>query len=59
MVQEISEEDAVAEGIHGNPLSDEVLEPFADLWNSIYEKKGLGWDANPWVWVIEFRKVEV
>ena len=28
---------------------------FRQLWNSIYAKRGLGWDANPWVWVVEFR----
>ncbi|MEI8614305.1 hypothetical protein P4S54_11805 [Shewanella sp. PP-He15 brown] len=26
---------------------------FKSLWNSIYEN----WDANPWVWVIEFRVI--
>ncbi|EMO6491806.1 hypothetical protein JGT16_21645 [Enterobacter hormaechei] len=29
---------------------------FATLWNSIY---GSGeWDRNPWVWVIEFKRIE-
>lgn len=27
---------------------------FCLLWNSIYEKQGYGWTANPWVWVIKF-----
>jgi hypothetical protein len=31
---------------------------FALLWNSIHEKRGYGWETNPWVWVIEFEKVE-
>jgi len=26
------------------------------MWNSIYAKRGLGWDVNPWVWAIEFRR---
>jgi len=25
------------------------------LWDLIYEKRGLGWSANPYVWVIEFK----
>ena len=31
---------------------------FANLWERLYAKKGLGWYANPWVWVITFRRVE-
>lgn len=26
------------------------------LWNRINEKRGYGWDANPWVWVVSFEK---
>ncbi len=36
-------------------------EAFSYLWNSTIKKKQLdqyGWDANPWVWVIEFEKCE-
>lgn len=35
---------------------------FQSVWNSTVKKSDLdkyGWDANPWVWVIEFEKVEV
>ncbi|MDY6833803.1 MAG: hypothetical protein SVY53_03265, partial [Chloroflexota bacterium] len=28
------------------------------LWDSIYAKKGYGWEANPFVWVIEFKRLE-
>lgn len=31
---------------------------FYELWDSINAKRGYGWDANPWVWVIEFKRVE-
>lgn len=31
---------------------------FRELWDSINAKRGFGWDANSWVWVIEFRTVE-
>lgn len=42
------------------------LEPptveFMYVWDSIIKKSDLdryGWDANPWVWVIEFERIEV
>ena len=31
---------------------------FRNLWNSINSKRGFGWDANPWVWVISFERCE-
>jgi len=34
-----------------------VLE-FKKLWNSLNAKRGYGWDSNPWVWVIEFKRVD-
>lgn len=78
-VQDISEEDAEAEGINyyrnkqctagwgpckeppptqnGVPLYEKKW-AFKDLWNSINEKRGFGWDANPLVWVVEFERVK-
>lgn len=32
-------------------------EAFRGLWDSINAERGLGWSANPWVWVIEFQRV--
>lgn len=31
---------------------------FMFLWDSINEKRGYGWNKNPWVWVISFKRVE-
>ena len=32
-------------------------EHFEALWDSINKKRGFGWDVNPWVWVIEFKRI--
>lgn len=31
---------------------------FRDIWESINSKRGYGWEQNPWIWVVEFKKVE-
>ena len=31
---------------------------FRLLWNTINAERGYGWDTNPFVWVIEFRRME-
>ncbi|MBJ2080619.1 hypothetical protein [Serratia ureilytica] len=69
-LNDISEEDAKAEGVKpaGDMLPDypdTFLTPKGDfatakvafqrLWQSIYGAES--WRANPWVWVIEFRRV--
>jgi len=36
----------------------EYIGAFAYLWNIINKKRGYGWSKNPWVWVIEFERVE-
>ena len=65
-LNDISEEDSIAEGIGGvnGELCDVtgIVAPthkdrFKNLWESI---NGAGsWDENPWLWVIEFKKMGV
>ena len=57
-LQEISMQEAVAEGV---PVLKGCPEPrisFHDLWDELYAKGGYSWDSNPWVWVIEFEIVK-
>lgn len=85
-VQEITEEDAIAEGVEPwsmtaqdiadmqisdcSPQEKELarlLGPgsfshkatFQMLWDELNLERGYGWNKNPWVWVIEFRRVNL
>ena len=66
-VQDITWRDCLAEGIR--PV--ELLGPhtrlgkarqykigFRNLWDSINKKRGYSWDKNPWVWVVEFKRID-
>lgn len=35
-----------------------TIKNFSLLWDSINAKNGNGWDSNPWVWVITFKKTK-
>jgi hypothetical protein len=55
-VSDIDWEDAVAEGV---PLSEDALEDFRDLWDSINgSKPGLSWSGSPPVWIYEWAPPE-
>lgn len=66
-LQDISEEDAIREGVFwdsesgfwyvGDTLqAQSATEAFMKLWIAINGEES--WKANPWVWAIEFRRVE-
>ncbi|HEN3655744.1 TPA: hypothetical protein U5E37_003732 [Yersinia enterocolitica] len=57
-LQDISEQDAMAEGVSANEHSP-ARYVFGSLWQSIYGADNpKSWQANPWVWVIEFERME-
>lgn len=72
-LQDISEEDAISEGIepyaiYGGKVAswkgsvdmaaahDSPRDAYRDLWNAINGPDA--WNTNPWVWVVEFKRIE-
>jgi hypothetical protein len=61
-IQEITEEDARAEGVCEHPAARSVVDSgmwtyraaFRAVWDAIDPG---GWDRNPWVWVVAFKRV--
>ena len=53
-LQDISEADAAAEGVHTDPACP-AYDAYQALWEQINGKGS--WDANPWVWVLDFKHV--
>ena len=63
-VQEITGAECVREGIPQESLKEVgeafTVGQFADLWDSTVKPSDralYGWDANPWVWVIDFERI--
>lgn len=67
-LQEISETDCWAEGIErskesssrASTIYSDYAHPrraFQLLWDSLNAKRGFGWDVNPWVWAISFKRI--
>lgn len=55
--------DIEAEGIPYNPMGQKNYRndgyqrtlDFQWMWDEINDKRGFGWHANPWIWVVSFR----
>lgn len=66
-LQEMNGQDILKEGINSHVhleadyFDGNQREMFEEIWNSTIKKSDLnlfGWDANPWVWAIEFERIE-
>ncbi|HHT8835143.1 TPA: hypothetical protein ACT5B7_006670 [Burkholderia cenocepacia] len=64
-LQSIEWDEAIAEGIHDPRRAARRVDPvegtvaqFRRLWDSLNAARGHGWDTNPWVWVVAFRRIE-
>jgi len=73
-LQDITVEDVISEGLEADndirnpdPSTHESIKSwnlawaqhvFRELWDKLNAKRGYGWEINPWVWVVEFRRVQ-
>ncbi len=63
-VWDITEASAKAEGVeqeidgwNKDGVVKVYWKSFATLWDALNAKRGFGWDKNPWVWVVEFKRI--
>ena len=59
-LQEITEDGVIAEGVKPSG-GNFALDDFEPLWDSTIkpaDRALYGWDANPWVWIIEFERTD-
>lgn len=62
-LQEIGEADCRSEGVDADDIGKcgvpcySARQNFERLWDSINAKRDYPWSSNPWVWVLEFKRV--
>jgi hypothetical protein len=66
-LQDIEYQDAMDEGVYAGDYWDEelmmygapdIIDLYAELWDSIHTDKGTRWEDNPMVWVLVFELVQ-
>jgi hypothetical protein len=55
-LQDITAHDAIREGMESE-IPFYTVDEFKELWNNLNAKRGYSWESNPWVWVIEFERI--
>jgi len=56
-LQDMSCMDAESEGLRPRLTEGSALCQFPPLWDSLNASRGFSWNDNPWVWVVEFKRV--
>lgn len=57
-VQEITPQDCIAEGVEPYSESGNGWRMgYQKTWDELNAKRSFGWTKNPWVWVLEFKRV--
>jgi hypothetical protein len=54
-LQDISTEDCISEGLNTTLREYDAEVNLRDQFQELWESTGGDWDANPWVWVIDFK----
>ncbi len=57
-VQEITVKQCLMEGLRLEKYWDTPYSDFAALWDALNAKRGYSWESNPWVFVLDFKRVD-
>lgn len=57
-LQDISTEQIIAEGLSTTLREHDAEVDLRKQWRELWELTGGDWESNPWVWVVEFKRIE-
>lgn len=57
-LQGISTEQIIAEGLSTTLREHDAEVDLRKQWRELWESTGGDWESNPWVWVVEFKRIE-